>query len=39
VIKGSYLDWRPEGWAPDLAIHNNSIEDYEDWGQVIFKVN
>ena len=30
VIKGSYLDWRPEGWRPDLAVHNNSIEDYED---------
>lgn len=30
VIKGSYLDWRPEGSLPDLAVHNNSIEDYED---------
>lgn len=30
VVKGSYLDWRPEGWLPDLAVHNNSIEDYED---------
>ncbi|CAL1149683.1 unnamed protein product [Cladocopium goreaui] len=36
VIKGSYLDWRPEGWAPDLAIHNNSIEDYEDSMKLYF---
>ena len=32
VIKGSYLDWHPEGWSPHLAVHNNSIEDYEDRG-------
>lgn len=36
VIKGSYLDWRPEGWAPDLAVHNNSIEDYEDSMKLYF---
>lgn len=36
VIKGSYLDWHPEGWSPHLAVHNNSIEDYEDSMKVYF---
>lgn len=30
VVKDSYLDWKPDGWVPDVAVHNNSIEDYED---------
>jgi len=32
VSKASYLDWVPEAGsaAPDVAVHNNSIEDYEE---------
>eukprot|EP00913_Durusdinium_trenchii_P015099 g14160.t1 len=30
VIKASYLDWEPDDWTPDVAVHNNSIEDYEE---------
>ncbi|CAK8985192.1 unnamed protein product [Durusdinium trenchii] len=36
VIKASYLDWEPDDWTPDVAVHNNSIEDYEDSVKLYF---